>query len=126
MPDRKQRIVISVDAMGGDQGPAAVVAGLTKSVDKNPDVAFILHGPEEELTRLLARRRKLDGRVEIRNAAEVVSMEDRPSHVMRHGQGTSMWSTLDAVRVFVSQWNTTPRGGAPYRVIQFAVNPFVP
>jgi hypothetical protein len=28
--------------------------------------------------------------------------------------------------VFVSQWNTTARGGTPYRVIQFAVNPFKP
>jgi hypothetical protein len=29
--------------------------------------------------------------------------------------------------VFVSQWNTTPRGdNAPYRVIQFAVNPIKP
>jgi hypothetical protein len=33
-------------------------------------------------------------------------------------------STLDNVRVFVSQWNTESRERAPYRVIQFAVNPF--
>lgn len=84
--------------MGGDQGPAAVVAGLTKSVDKNPDIAFILHGPKDELERLIAKRRKLTDRVEIRHADGVVSMEDRPSHVMRHGEGTSMWSTLEAVR----------------------------
>lgn len=43
-----------------------------------------------------------------------------------YGGYISPGSTLDSVRVFVSQWNTTPRGGAPYRVIQFAVNPFVP
>ncbi|WP_174266914.1 DUF4185 domain-containing protein [Mycolicibacterium sediminis] len=36
-------------------------------------------------------------------------------------------STIDEVRVFVSQWNTTPRGdNAPYRVIQYAVNPLRP
>lgn len=98
MTERTDRIVISVDAMGGDQGPSAVVAGLNKSVDKNPDIAFILHGPKAELERLVSRRRKLRDRVEIRDAAEVVTMEDRPSHVMRHGTGTSMWSTLDAVR----------------------------
>jgi hypothetical protein len=28
--------------------------------------------------------------------------------------------------VFVSQWNTTAGGGTPYRVVQFAVNPFKP
>lgn len=44
-----------------------------------------------------------------------------------YGGYISPGSTLDEVRVFVSQWNTTPRGdNAPYRVIQFAVNPVKP
>lgn len=43
-----------------------------------------------------------------------------------YGGYISPGSTLDEVRVFVSQWNTTPRGGTPYRVIQFAVNPYKP
>ncbi|MGW0159968.1 DUF4185 domain-containing protein [Mycobacterium sp. NPDC003323] len=40
-----------------------------------------------------------------------------------YGGYISPASTLDELRVFVSQWNTTPRGGTPYRVIQYAVNP---
>ncbi len=84
--------------MGGDNGPAAVVAGLSKSAFKNPDIAFILHGPEDELKRLVTRRRDLAGRVEIRNATEVVTMDDKPAHVMRHGEGTSMWSAIESVR----------------------------
>jgi hypothetical protein len=43
-----------------------------------------------------------------------------------YGGYISPGSTLDELRVFVSQWNTAPRGGTPYRVIQFAVNPFKP
>jgi Domain of unknown function (DUF4185) len=43
-----------------------------------------------------------------------------------YGGYISPGSTLDELRVFISQWNTTPRGGNPYRVIQFAVNPFKP
>ena len=43
-----------------------------------------------------------------------------------YGGYISPGSTLDEVRVFISQWNTTPRGGTPYRVIQFAVNPIKP
>jgi glycerol-3-phosphate acyltransferase PlsX len=35
--------------------------------------------------------------VTLRHAERVVTMEDKPSQVMRHGQGTSMWSTIDAV-----------------------------
>lgn len=94
----KADTVISVDAMGGDRGPAAVVAGLALSARKNPEIRFILHGPEEELSRLVAKKRVLDGRCTIRHAESTVSMDDKPSQVMRRGKGTSMWSTLEAVR----------------------------
>ncbi|WP_408066130.1 DUF4185 domain-containing protein [[Mycobacterium] zoologicum] len=43
-----------------------------------------------------------------------------------YGGYISPGSTLDELRVFVSQWNTQPRDRAPYRVIQFAVNPYKP
>lgn len=43
-----------------------------------------------------------------------------------YGGYISPGSTLDQVRVFISQWNTMARGGTPYRVIQYAVNPFKP
>lgn len=90
--------VISVDAMGGDAGPSAVVSGLAISAKKNSDIRFILHGPKEQLANLVARKSALEGRVEIRDATGVVSMDDKPSHVMRHGRDTSMWSTIEAVR----------------------------
>ena len=93
-----ERTIISVDAMGGDRGPAAVVAGISRSAKKNPDIGFILHGPKEKLERLVARKKPLRGRVEIRDAVDEVSMDDKPSQVMRNGKTTSMWSAIDSVR----------------------------
>jgi glycerol-3-phosphate acyltransferase PlsX len=92
------RTIISVDAMGGDRGPAAVVAGISDSAAVNPDIGFILHGPKNELEQLVAKRKPLEGRVQIRDAQDVVTMEDKPSQVMRHGKKTSMWSALNSVR----------------------------
>jgi hypothetical protein len=43
-----------------------------------------------------------------------------------YGGYISPGSTLDELRIFVSQWDTRARVRAPYRVIQFAVNPFKP
>ena len=77
------RIVISVDAMGGDAGPAVVVAGLVLSAAALPNVDFILHGDEAVLTPLLARHDSLKGRVILRHAPRVVLMTDKPSQVMR-------------------------------------------
>ncbi len=93
-----KRTIISVDAMGGDQGPAAVVAGLALSADKNPDIGFLLHGDKPTLEKLLARTPALSDCVEIRHTEEVVTMDAKPSYVMRNGQQTSMWSTIDAVK----------------------------
>ena len=102
--------MISVDAMGGDHGAAAVVAGIERSAAKNDRIAFIVHGRAAELTPLIAKRGLTD-RCEVRDAPEVVTMDAKPSHVMRHGKGTSMWSAIDSVRsgeasVVVSCGNT--------------------
>ncbi len=93
-----QRIVLSVDAMGGDRGPEAVVAGMASCAAQCPDVEFLLHGPRERLEPLLTGRPILSGRCRLHDADGVVSMQDKPSHVMRNGKGTSMWSCIDSVR----------------------------
>ncbi|WP_299369966.1 phosphate acyltransferase PlsX [uncultured Tateyamaria sp.] len=91
-------IILSVDAMGGDDGPAVVVSGCSTSAKKNPNIGFILHGPEAELRKLVERRKHLRGRCIIRDAQDVVTMDDKPSHVVRNGKNTSMWSAVESVR----------------------------
>jgi glycerol-3-phosphate acyltransferase PlsX len=94
---RTGSIVISVDAMGGDKGPAAVVAGLARFMADEPQAMALLAGPERDLRPLLDKRR-LSDRVRIVHATETVAMSDKPSQVMRHGKNTSMWAAIDQVR----------------------------
>jgi phosphate acyltransferase len=84
--------------MGGDRGPAAVVAGLADSMARHPAMQAILHGDEAQLAPLLDRHPELSGRVVLRHADRVVTMQDKPAQVMRHGQGTSMFSTIDSLK----------------------------
>ncbi len=91
------QVVLSVDAMGGDKGPATVVAGLARFLADEPTARVILHGPEDQLTPMLAKRR-IAGQVTVRHAKDIVAMKDKPSHVLRHGKDTSMWSAIEAVR----------------------------
>ncbi len=95
---KAQRTLISVDAMGGDQGPATVVAGCSESAAKNDNISFVLHGPAAELEPLVAKRPELKGRCIIRDARDVVTMDDKPSNVVRNGKDTSMWSAIESVR----------------------------
>jgi phosphate acyltransferase len=90
-------VILSVDAMGGDNGPATVVAGLARFLSGAPDARILLHGPLAELEPLVSKR-GLSGQVTLCDAPDTVAMSDKPSHVMRHGKTTSMWSAVDAVR----------------------------
>lgn len=90
--------VLSVDAMGGDLGPSAVISGVAEALGENPDLRIILHGDEAALRPLVVRKRHLGERCEIRHAEDVVTMDAKPSHVMRNGKNNSMWSTIEAVR----------------------------
>jgi glycerol-3-phosphate acyltransferase PlsX len=90
--------VISVDAMGGDKGPAAVVSGMAKAAKTNPRIRFIVNGDKAVLEPLVAKRKGMSNICEIRHASDVITMDDKPSHAMRNGKDSSMWSTIDAVK----------------------------
>ncbi len=104
-------LTVSIDAMGGDAGPGVVVSALLKTLQRHTDVDFILHGDEATLAKLVARHPKLKARSTIEHAPARVSMEDKPSHVLRRGKDTSMWHTIQSVKdgkaqVAVSAGNT--------------------
>ncbi|PWJ19095.1 glycerol-3-phosphate acyltransferase PlsX [Jannaschia seohaensis] len=90
--------VLSVDAMGGDLGPEAVVAGLARAIRHTPAMRFIVHGDSAVLSALIAKRRGLSDHVTIRHADGVVRMDDKPSQIVRQGKDSSMWSAVESVR----------------------------
>ncbi|PHP29545.1 phosphate acyltransferase PlsX [Limimaricola cinnabarinus] len=90
-------ITLSVDAMGGDQGPAIVAEGVRKFLSSDPATQVLLHGQREILEPHFADTQIAD-RVEIVHATDVVAMTDKPSNVMRNGKATSMWSAVEALR----------------------------
>lgn len=91
------QVTLSIDAMGGDRGPATIVAGIARSASKNPHLNFILHGPGDELDKLVRKRKILKDRVEIRDVPGIVRMNEKPSQAMRRAD-TSMRSAIDAVK----------------------------
>ena len=91
-------LTVSIDAMGGEAGPGAVVSALLKTIQRHSNVQFILHGDDAQLNALIARQPKLKGRATVRHAPGKVSMEDKPSHVLRRGKDTSMWHTIQTLK----------------------------
>ena len=105
-----ENLVISVDAMGGDNSPRVVIEGLVIAAKQNPDISFLLFGDQEKIYPILNQYPALKKVCEVRHATEVVRNEDKPSQVIRN-RNTSMYMAIEAVkkgeaRAVVSAGNT--------------------
>ena len=92
-----KNVVVSVDAMGGDNGPGEVIGGLLLAVNMYSNIRFLVHGPEAVLSPLIDKY-NLEDFCTIVHADRTVSMDDKPSQVMRYGKDTSMWSAVTSVK----------------------------
>lgn len=104
MPDQDGKAVepvtIAVDAMGGDRGPSVVVQAALAAVTENEALSIVLVGIQSELEASLHQGHD---RIRVVEAADVVKMHDRPSHVLRHKRNSSMAVALGLVRDGVAQ-----------------------
>jgi glycerol-3-phosphate acyltransferase PlsX len=89
---------ISLDAMGGDRGPAMVVHGAALALERHPEVNFLLFGNEERIAPYLEDHPELSERSRIVHTDTVVEMQDKPSQAVRRGRGSSMWLSIEAVQ----------------------------
>ena len=107
-------LIISIDAMGGDNAPEIVIKGIEyflKHEGKNRRARFLLHGDEAALTPLLLKCKLTAKRSEIRHTDTEIAMDEKPSQALRKGKGSSMWNAIEALRteeanVAVSAGNT--------------------
>jgi glycerol-3-phosphate acyltransferase PlsX len=92
-----QELVISIDAMGGDSGPAVVIEGAAESALRHPGIGFQLHGDEALIVPHLARHPDLAKVATLRHASHSVPMSAKPSQALRSGKDSSMGRALAAV-----------------------------
>ena len=89
---------IAIDAMGGDVGPAVMLAGAEHAYKRRPDLAFILFGDEALLRPELDRRPILAKVAEIVHCDDVIAATDKPSQAIRRAKTTSMGRAIAAVK----------------------------
>ena len=105
--------LIAVDSMGGDLGPAEVVAAVHLAFQQLPKLhPIILVGDEAILKPLLVQNGLSCGdRLSILHASESVTMDDKPMVVLRRKKDSSMVRAIELVKngdadVVVSCGNT--------------------
>ena len=90
--------IIAIDAMGGDFGPRNIVQASLACLSATPSLHLTLVGQAPLIEELVARHRGVDhSRLRIINASEVITMDERPSQVLRGKPDSSMRVALELV-----------------------------
>jgi phosphate acyltransferase len=106
------KVRIALDAMGGDHGPAVVVAGADLALASHPESEFVFFGDSALIAPLIDARPSLKTASRLVHTDIAVRMDDKPSQALRYGRWkSSMWLSIDAVKkgdadVTVSGGNT--------------------
>lgn len=89
---------IAVDAMGGDEGLAVMLAGVARAERRFDGMRFLLVGDEAAIRAGLMAHPNLTAASEIIHAPDVITASDKPSQAIRRARTTSMGIAIDLVK----------------------------
>jgi glycerol-3-phosphate acyltransferase PlsX len=88
--------ILAVDAMGGDQAPEMVIAGLEIAVKRFPQAKFLIFGDQAKLAPLIAATKRLRNQATLHHAGDVISGDMKPTAALRL-RDSSLRRAIDAV-----------------------------
>src|SRR5438093_289471 len=102
---------IALDAMGGDDAPAAIVAGAVRAAAADAELRVVLVGDQARIEPLVAEAGAVKDRLEVFHCTQVIAMEESPVVALRKKPDNSIsrcWQLLaeHKVEALVSAGNT--------------------
>ncbi len=92
-------MILALDAMGGDHGPAEICKGAAAACDAHKDLELILVGKKEEIEPLLGSLPPdAAKRLSIVHAEERIGMDEHPTLAMRKKRHSSLRLAMEMVR----------------------------
>ena len=89
---------IAIDAMGGDIGPAVMVAGMARARRKDRTLKFDVYGDEKLIKPELAKHQPLVEATTIHHTTDAIEASEKPSQAIRRAKTTSMGMAINAVK----------------------------
>jgi glycerol-3-phosphate acyltransferase PlsX len=89
---------IAIDAMGGDAGPAAMIAGAARAHRRDPSLRFTFYGDEHDVEALLRKHGDLASSAIVIHSPEAIGASEKPSQAIRRARNTSMGMAINAVK----------------------------
>ena len=91
------KVIVALDAMGGDSAPDVVIQGAAIALQRFPQVEFIFFGVESRLKPLIDKLPALAGHCSIRHTDHFITGDAKPTTALRSGRQSSMRLALDSV-----------------------------
>ena len=85
-----EKVRVAVDAMGGDNAPAAVVLGAVNAVNNHPEIEVTLVGMPDKVEAELARHKVPADSIKVKAASEVIEMAEAPVVAIRKKKDSSI------------------------------------
>src|SRR6476659_4026051 len=77
---------IAIDAMGGDVGPAAIVAGIARARRKDRALRFHLYGEQSLIGPELERHKGVADAITVHHATDAILAGEKPSQAIRRAR----------------------------------------
>ena len=89
---------IAIDAMGGDGGPAAMIAGIERAYRRDSSLCFLIYGDEIRIQEELKKQRRLGDCATVIHTPDEIASTEKPSQAIRRARTTSMGLAIGAVK----------------------------
>ena len=94
-----KKIIIAIDAMGGENAPNKNIHGISLFIKKNlitDDYHFNLYGNENLINKELDKYEINKEKISIFNTLSVVSDEETPMTAVKNSKNSSMWNSINS------------------------------
>lgn len=89
---------VALDAMGGDHAPTVNIEAAVEVVKERSDIEVVLVGDEPSILKGLANKEYPETRISIKNASQVVAMDEPPAIAVRRKKDSSIKRAVELVK----------------------------
>jgi len=90
------KIIIAVDAMGGENSPKKIVDGIELSLKESNENFFKLYGNKDKLNFLVNKKPEIKNYCEIIHCDNHIEDEESPLTAAKKSKSTSMWQSIES------------------------------
>lgn len=93
-----EKVVIALDAMGGDYAPEQTVKGAVEAVNSSDEIRVILVGKQDMIAKELEKYEYAKENIEVVHASEIIDMGDVPTVAVKDKKDSSLVVAMRLVR----------------------------